>query len=339
MTSVAGLDDVSLEAIRRRRIAIVGYGNQGRAQALNLRDSGCSVRIGARPGGDSWHAAIRDGFDVGDVIEVSGWADLVSVLLPDQFHRTVFEQAIGPNLNSGDTILVAHGFSICFGQIQPPPDVDVVLVAPVGPGRMVRRLYVEGHGVPALIAVHQDWTGSASQTALSYATALGCSRAGVIQSTFKEETETDLFGEQAVLCGGVPALIKSGFDTLVAAGYQPEIAYFECVHQVKLMVDLIYEDGIAGLAQRISDTAEFGGYVSGPRVIDEHVKRSMQAVLNDIQDGTFARRWIAEYQAGSPHVLAIRAEDQASDMEKIRARLHAMLREVDPDRDESTSSA
>ncbi|MBV9279890.1 MAG: ketol-acid reductoisomerase, partial [Chloroflexi bacterium] len=278
--------DADLEPVRSRRIAIVGYGNQGHAHALNLRDSGCEVRVGARPGGQGWDRASAAGFEVAPVEDACRWADLVSVLLPDQDHRRVFQESILPQLGAGKLLMMAHGFSIRFGQIRPPPDVDTALVAPVGPGHILRRLYLEGSGIPAVFAVHQSVTGRAEEVALSYARGLGCTRAGVLATTFQEETETDLFGEQAVLCGGLTALMKAGFETLVAAGYQPELAFFECIHQVKLIVDLIYEGGFTYMHERISDTAEFGDRVAGPRVVDEGVRRSLEGMLQDIQDGT-----------------------------------------------------
>ncbi|MGI8827440.1 MAG: ketol-acid reductoisomerase [Chloroflexota bacterium] len=319
--------DANLDCIRGRRIAIIGYGNQGRAHAHNLRDSGCEVRIGSRPEGTSWNHAESDGFPVQTVAASCAWADLVSLLLPDQHHRIVFQTAIRLHLTRGKLLLAAHGFSVQYGLIDPPPDVDVALVAPVGPGAMLRKLYLEGRGIPALLAVEQDATGDAREVALAYAAALGCTRVGVVHTTFTEETETDLFGEQAVLCGGLSALIRTGFETLVDAGYQPELAYFECLHQVKLIADLIYESGLAGMNAMISDTAEYGEYVSGPRIVDEHVRDQMRAVLRDIRDGTFARRWMAESDAGSPWLLKMRDDKSAHRSEEVGARLRALMRE------------
>jgi ketol-acid reductoisomerase len=317
--------DADIGLLQRRRVAIVGYGIQGRAHAANLRDSGCEVRVGARPDGHSWRQARAEGFEVQPVAEVSDWADVISLLLPDQHHKHVFEEAINPSLSGGEMVLVAHGFSVIYGQIRPPDDVDVALVAPVGPGRSLRRLFLAGMGIPAVMAVDRNITGQAEALALAYARALGCTRAGVIGSTFREETETDLFGEQAVLCGGLSALIKAGFDTLVEAGYQPELAYFECLHQVKLIADLIYEGGLASMYARISDTAEYGAYVSGPRVIDNHVRGSMHAVLEDIQDGTFARAWMAEAESGGTNMTVFRARERQLLIEQVGAELRAMM--------------
>jgi ketol-acid reductoisomerase len=325
MATVYHDDDATLELIQGRRVAVIGYGNQGHAHALNLRDSGCEVRIGLRPKGASWARAEADGFLVLPVADVAAWADVIGVLLPDQDHKLVFEESIRQQLEPGNMVLVAHGFSIHFGQIQAPPNVDVTMVAPVGPGHMMRRLFRQGSGVPALIAVHQDVSGDAHPLSLSYARALGSTRVGVLRTTFQEETETDLFGEQAVLCGGMSALIKTGFDTLVKAGYQPELAYFECLHQVKLIVDLLYEGGFFYMHSRISDTAEFGDFVSGPRVIDEHVSQSMDAILEDIQDGSFAHRWISEYEHGMPTLHRKREEEQGLQVEVVGARLRSTM--------------
>jgi ketol-acid reductoisomerase len=317
--------DVSLDALHSKRIAVIGYGNQGHAHALNLRDSGCEVRVGLRSDGRSWERAVADGFAVQTVDEVSAWADVISVLLPDQQHKPVFETSIRSALVPGKLLMLAHGFSLHFGQIVPPTDVDVAMVAPVGPGHMMRRLYREGFGIPALFAVQQDVSGQTEQLALAYARALGCTRAGALRSTFQEEVETDLFGEQAVLCGGLTTLIKSGFDTLVGAGYQPEVAYFECLHQVKLIVDLLYEGGFASMHSRISDTAEYGDYVSGPRVIDDRVRESMHDVLEDIQDGSFARRWIAEYENGSPFVQEMRRAERQLLIEVVGSQIRSRM--------------
>ncbi len=284
--------DADISRIRSKRIAIVGYGSQGHAHAQNLRDSGCDVRVALYTGSRSWEAAERDGFTVQPVADAVAWADVVSILLPDQHHKKLFSESIAPNLTAGNLVMVAHGFSVHFGQIQPGPDVDVAMVAPKSPGHMLRRLYTEGVGVPALFAVHQDASGRAEDLTLSYAAALGSTRAGVLRTSFREETETDLFGEQAVLCGGLTQLIQSGFETLVDAGYQPEIAYFECLHEMKLIVDLLYQGGMAYMRYSISDTAEYGDYVSGPRVVDEHVKDTMRQLLSEIQDGSFAARWV-----------------------------------------------
>jgi len=325
MATVYHGDDATMELIQGRRVAVIGYGNQGHAHALNLRDSGCEVRIGLRPRGPSWSSAEGDGFPVLTVADAAAWADVIGILLPDQYHKQVFEESIRRQLEPGNMLLVAHGFSIHFGQIQSPPDVDVAMVAPVGPGHMMRRLFKQGSGIPALIAVHQDVTGDAHPLSLSYARALGSTRVGVLRTTFQEETETDLFGEQAVLCGGMSALIKTGFETLVKAGYQPELAYFECVHQVKLIVDLLYEGGFSYMHSRISDTAEFGDYISESRVIDQHVSRSMDAILEDIQDGSFARRWISEYEHGMTTLHRKREEERGLQIEVVGARLRSMM--------------
>lgn len=317
--------DADLAAVRSRRVGVIGYGSQGRAHALNLRDSGCEVRVGLRPGSESVSRVTDDGLQAGAIDEVAGWANLVSFMLPDQIHRPVFERYVGHHLAPGDMFLVAHGLSIMAGWIQIGNGVDVALVAPVGPGRMVRKLYLEGFGVPALVAVERDASGQCFDLALSYARALGCTRAGVLPTTFREETETDLFGEQAVLCGGLTALITAGFDTLVEAGYQPEIAYFECLHQVKLIVDLLYEGGLSALHGAISDTAAFGQYVTGPRVIDEHVREAMRAVLQDIQQGNFAQRWAAEAERGAPSLERWRSEESNLLIEQVGRNLRSMM--------------
>lgn len=317
--------DADLSLVLGRHVAIVGYGNQGHAHALNLRESGCEVQVGARPDGRSWLAAKNDGFRVRTVQEVSDWADLISVLLPDQVHGPVFERSIRSQLASGKLLLTAHGFSIWYGEVQPPDFVDVAMVAPVGPGHMMRRLFEAGLGEPALLAVHQNPSGRAEALALSYAAGLGCTRAGVVRTTFQEETEANLFGEQAVLCGGLSELIKAGFDTLVRAGYQPEVAYFECVHTVKLIADLVYESGVAEMRSRISDTAEFGSYVSGPRVIDDHVREAMSRVLQDVQSGAFAGRWVTDYRSGAHELQRLRDELRDEDLESVGERLRSMM--------------
>jgi ketol-acid reductoisomerase len=318
--------DVDLTLLGERRIGVIGYGNQGRAHALNLRDSGCSVWVGLREGSRSWEHAGADGFTVATTESVTRWADLIAVMLPDQLHGPVFSASIEPNLRAGDALLFAHGFSLRYGVVVPPPDVDVVLVAPVGPGAMLRRLFEAGSGIPAVYAVSADASGRATALALAYAKAIGCTRVGAIRTTVEEETVTDLFGEQAVLCGGLSHLLRTGYDTLVSAGYQPALAYFECVHQVKLIVDLIYEDGIAGMHRQISDTAEFGDYVSGPRVIDDHVAERMRTVLRDVQDGQFASEWMAEYESGMPLLRERREEEDRSSMEEVGRRLREMMR-------------
>jgi ketol-acid reductoisomerase len=282
--------------------------------------------VGLPEGSTSRAAAREDGFEVAGTEQVSSWAELIAVLVPDQVQGAVYHVAIEPQLRSGKSLLFAHGFSLRYGQIVPPSDVDVLLVAPVGPGQMLRRLFLEGFGIPAVWAVRQDASGSAEGLALSYAAALGCTRAGVVHSTIEEETETDLFGEQAVLCGGLSHLIRAGYDTLVGAGYRPDLAYFECVHQVKLIVDLIYEEGLSGMHRRISDTAEYGDYVSGPRVIGTQVREAMGQVLTDIKDGSFAQRWISEVESGMPFVQSKRAEEEQSSMEAVGKELRARMR-------------
>jgi ketol-acid reductoisomerase len=318
--------DVNLGPIQGRKIAVVGYGAQGHAHALNLRDSGATVRVGLRAGGSaSRERALVDGFAVQTVDEVCAWGDLIAVLAPDQAHRAVFEADIRPHLKPDDVVMTAAAFSVQYGLVIPPSFVDVILIAPVGPGSTMRRLFTEGHGVPGLFAVHQDVSGHATSLALSYAAALGCMRVGVLETTFEEETATDLFGEQAVLCGGLSALIKAGFDTLVNAGYQPELAYFECLHQVKLIADLIQEGGLSGMHLQISDTAEFGDYVTGPRIVDSHVRQSMQRALRDIQDGTFARAWIEESESGTPTLRRVREVERDSEIERVGARLRRLM--------------
>lgn len=313
-----------LDAIRSRRIAVIGYGSQGRAHALNLRDSGCTVKVGLYRRSRSWERASADGLEVVETVAATRWADAVSLLLPDHLHVDVFASIQGA-LSPGALLVLAHGFSIVYGQISPPDWMDTVLVAPVGPGQDLRQVYEEGGGIPAVYAVHHDATGKAETLALAYAAALGSTRAGAIKSTFREETETDLFGEQAVLVGGLAELIRSGFRTMVEAGYQPELAYFEAIHQVKLIVDLIYGGGLGSMYDHISDTAEFGAYVSGPRVIDEHTRDNMRAVLRDIQSGAFAARLIAEFSEGRPTLTRERAERAADQSEEIGRRLRGMM--------------
>jgi len=309
-------EDLSLEPLVGRTVAILGYGSQGHAHAQNLRDSGLDVLVGLRPG-NSWDRAVEDGFDVRPVADVVREADLVMFLLPDDVQPKVYEQEVRPNLRAGQVLAFAHGFNIHFGQIRPPSDVDVILVAPKGPGHLVRRVYTEGGGVPSLVAVHQDASGRAMDTALAYAKALGAGRAAVLTTTFREETETDLFGEQAVLCGGVSHLIQAGFETLVEAGYQPEVAYFEVLHELKLIVDLIYEKGLSGMRKSISDTAEFGDYMSGPKVIGEASRKAMREILADIQSGRFAREWILENALGRPMFSAMRARERTHPVEVV----------------------
>src|SRR5579863_7245188 len=299
--------DADASLIQGRKVAVIGYGSQGHAHALNLAESGVDVRVGLREGSKSKTKAEEAGLRVLPVAEAAAEADLIMMLLPDTEQASVYESDIAPTLGQGDALFFAHGFNIRFGQIVPPPGVDVTMVAPKGPGHLVRRTYTEGGGVPSLIAVHQDATGKARDLALSYAHAIGATRAGVLDTTFDEETETDLFGEQVVLCGGLTALVTAGFETLVGAGYQPESAYFECLHELKLIVDLMYEQGISGMRYSISDTAEYGDVTRGSRVIDESVRAEMQAVLEEIQDGRFAEEWIAEDREGRERFNLLRA--------------------------------
>jgi ketol-acid reductoisomerase len=316
--------DVNQDSLRPKVIAILGYGSQGHAHALNLKDSGFQVIVGLRRG-NSWVQAEKDGFKVLSPAEATKQADLVVFLVPDQTQKQLFYEEVEKNLRPGMALVFAHGFNIHFGQIVPSTDVDVFMVAPKGPGHLVRRVYTEGGGVPALIAVHQDATGKAKELALAYASGIGSARAGVIETTFAEETETDLFGEQVVLCGGLSELIRSGFETLVNAGYQPEIAYFECLHEVKLIVDLIYEKGITGMRYSISDTAEYGDLTRGPRVINEQTKQEMQKILAEIQSGRFAREWINENMAGRPVFNALRKRQAEHQIEKVGQQLRAMM--------------
>jgi len=316
--------DANLEYLKGKTVAILGYGSQGHAHALNLRDSGIDVVVGLRKG-KSYEKAKADGFEVLTPEEASKKADVIMFLLPDPIQKKVYEESVKHNLASGKALAFAHGFNIHFNQIVPPDDVDVFMVAPKGPGHLVRWMYKEGAGVPALVAVYQDATGRAKDIALAYAKAIGATRAGVIETTFKEETETDLFGEQAVLCGGVSALIKAGFETLVEAGYQPEVAYFECLHELKLIVDLIYKYGLAGMRYSISDTAEYGDYTRGPRVIDERVKENMKKLLKEIQSGEFAREFVLEAQANFPVLNAYRKKEKEHLIEKVGKELRKMM--------------
>jgi ketol-acid reductoisomerase len=323
-------DDADLALIRGRRVAVIGYGSQGHAHALNLAESGVPVRVGLRAGSASAEAARAAGLVVGSPSDVARWADVIMLLTPDTAQAELYRREIAPQLADGDTLMFAHGFNIRFGTIAPPPGIDVTMIAPKSPGHRVRELYTEGGGAPALVAVHQDATGRARSVALSYAKAIGATRAGVVETTFAEETETDLFGEQAVLCGGVSALIKAGFDTLVDAGYQPEIAYFECLHELKLIVDLIYRGGLSYMRYSISDTAEHGDYTGGPKIVTDETKQSMRRMLDDIRDGTYARAWIAENAAGRPSFDAQRARERAHPIEQVGAALRSMMPFVKP---------
>lgn len=316
--------DVNRQALEGKTIAVIGYGSQGHSQAQNLRDSGFKVIIGLRKG-KSWEQAEADGFSVYSVAEATAQADVVQILLPDELQAKVYKEEIEPNLKEGAALFFSHGFNIHFGQIQPPENVDVVMVAPKGPGHLVRRVYVEGFGVPGLIAVEQDATGKALEIGLAYASGIGATRAGVIETTFREETETDLFGEQAVLCGGTAELVKAGFETLVEAGYKPEIAYFECLHELKLIVDLMYEGGLEYMRYSISDTAEYGDYSSGKRVINENTKAEMKKILSEIQDGTFARNFILENQSNRAAFTARRRLEKEHPIEQVGRQLREMM--------------
>jgi ketol-acid reductoisomerase len=317
--------DADRSLIAGRKVAIIGYGSQGHAHALNLKDSGVDVRVGLREDSSSVKKATEAGLKVTSVAQAAAEADLIMILLPDTEHGPVYDAEIAPHLNPGDALFVSHGFSVRFGEITPPEGVDVALVAPKGPGHLVRRTYTEGGGVPCLIAVHQDATGKAWDLALSYADGIGGTRAGVLKTTFEEETETDLFGEQVVLCGGLTALVQAGFETLVEAGYQPESAYFECLHELKLIVDLMYEQGIGGMRYSISHTAEYGDVTRGPRIITPAVKAEMRKCLDEIQDGRFAKEWIGEWRSGHKHFDELRKAGEEHQIEEVGARLRGMM--------------
>ena len=316
--------DVDPKQLEGRTVAIIGYGSQGHAHALNLRDFGVNVIMGLRAG-KSWDAASEEGLTVVTVDEAVRRGDIIMILVNDEFQAALYKSQIEPHLKAGKTLAFAHGFNIHFQQITPPPDVDVIMIAPKGPGHLVRRVYVEGQGVPCLIAVGQDASGNAKAVALAYAQAVGGTRAGVLETTFREETETDLFGEQCVLCGGATALVKAGFEILVEAGYQPEIAYFECLHELKLIVDLMYESGIAGMRYSISDTAEFGDLTRGPRIINDDTRAEMRRILKEIQEGRFAREWIMENQTNRPVFNALRQRDQEHQIEQVGRQLRGMM--------------
>jgi ketol-acid reductoisomerase len=322
--------DADLSLIRSRKVAVIGYGSQGHAHALNLKDSGVTVAVGLPETSRSRAKAAAAGLEVKTVADAAQWADVIMVLVPDTTQAALYRDAIAPHLTDGKTLMFAHGFNIRFGTITPPAGVDVSMIAPKSPGHRVRELYVEGGGTPALLAVHQDATGQARANALSYAKALGVTRAGVLETTFAEETETDLFGEQAVLCGGVSALVKAGFETLVKAGYQPEIAYFECMHELKLIVDLMYRGGLNYMRYSVSDTAEHGDYTGGPRLITDETRAEMRKMLAEVQDGTYARTWIAENEKGRPWFNATRAAEQAQQLEEVGARLRGMMPFLNP---------
>ncbi len=317
--------DADLTLLKGKTIAILGYGSQGHAHALNLKDQGQDVVVGLYKGSKSWDKAKADGLKVATVEEAAQSAQFVMVLLPDQTQRQVFEESVRGALSPGKTLMFAHGFNIHYHQILPPANVDVSMIAPKAPGHMMRQVFTEGSGVPALLAIHQDASGKAKANALAYAKGTGCTRAGVLETTFREETETDLFGEQTVLCGGISGLMKAGFDTLVEAGYQPELAYFECMHEMKLIVDLIYAGGLEYMRYSVSDTAEYGDYSRGHRVINDAVRAEMRRILREVQDGTFAKEWILENQAGRPSFLAQRRSEAAHPVEKVGKELRAMM--------------
>ncbi len=315
-----------------KTIAVIGYGSQGHAHALNAKESGCNVIIGLYEGSKSWAKAEKQGFEVFTAAEAAKRADIIMILINDELQGKLYKESIEPNLEEGNMLMFAHGFAIHFGQIVAPKGVDVTMIAPKGPGHTVRSEYQAGKGVPSLIAVHQDETGKAFDRALAYALATGGARAGVLETTFREETETDLFGEQAVLCGGVTALMQAGFETLVEAGYEPESAYFECIHEMKLIVDLIYQSGFAGMRYSISNTAEYGDYITGPKIITDETKKAMKKVLTDIQDGTFAKDWLSENAVNAPHFKAMKRRSAEHELEKVGAELRKLYSWSDGDK-------
>lgn len=323
-------NNADLALIRGKKVAVIGYGSQGHAHALNLRDSGVQVVVALSETSKSRAQAEAEGLRVVSPAEAAVWGDVIVFLAPDTTQPAIYRDAVAPNLTAGKTLFFAHGFNIHFATIQPPADVDVIMIAPKAPGHRVREVFIDGGGTPALLAVHQDASGSAKALALSYAKALGCTRAGVIETTFGEETETDLFGEQAVLCGGVSALVKAGFETLVEAGYQPEIAYFECMHELKLIVDLMYRGGLNYMRYSISDTAEHGDYTGGPQLITDETRKTMRRMLGEIQRGEYARKWIAENEAGRPWFNATRKSEQTHPIEQVGGRLRELMTFLDP---------
>ncbi len=324
--------DADLGLLKGRKIAIIGYGSQGHAHALNLKDSGQDVVVGLYKGSKSWAKAEKEGLRVATVNEAAQMADVIMFLLPDQTQRHVFETEIKGGLGKGKMLMFAHGFNIHFNQVVPPPEVDVTMIAPKAPGHVMRDLFVQGPGVPALLAVYQDVSGKARDMGLAYGKGVGCTRAGVIETTFKEETETDLFGEQTTLCGGISHLIKAAYETLVEAGYQPEVAYFECMHEMKLIVDLFYQGGLAYMRYSVSDTAEYGDYTRGPRVVSEETKAEMKKILSEIQSGQFAREWVLENQANRAGFLAMRRRDAEHSIEEVGKRLRSMMAWIKPPR-------
>jgi ketol-acid reductoisomerase len=322
--------DANLAILRGKKIAVVGYGSQGHAQAQNLRDSGLKVMVSELEGSDNWKLAVKDGFKPVSASEAAKEADLIQILTQDDVQARLYKTSVEPHLKKGKVLIFSHGFNIHFSQIVPPGNVDVIMIAPKGPGHIVRRMFVEGGGVPCLIAIQQNASGEAKKIALAYAKGIGGTRAGVIETTFKEEVETDLFGEQCVLCGGVTELIKAGFDTLVEAGYQPEIAYFECLNELKLIVDLIFEGGLTYMRYSVSDTAEYGDYTKGPRVIDASTRQRMKQILQDVQSGSFARDWILENQAGRPVYHALKKRDAEHPIEIVGKELRKMMKWIKP---------
>ena len=317
-------EDCNLSLLEGKTIAVIGYGSQGHAHALNLKESGCNVIVGLYEGSRSWKKAEEQGFEVYTAAEASKKADVIMILINDEKQAAMYKESIAPNLRPGMMLMFAHGFAIHFGQIVPPKDVDVTMIAPKAPGHTVRSEYQRGRGTPCLVAVYQDATGKAMDMALAYGQGIGGARAGILETTFRVETETDLFGEQAVLCGGVCALMKAGFETLVEAGYAPENAYFECVHEMKLIVDLIYESGFAGMRYSISNTAEYGDYITGPKIVTDETKKAMKKILSDIQDGSFAKEWLLENQVGCPHFNAMRKNEAEQPLEKVGAELRKL---------------
>ncbi len=317
--------DADLKLIQGKKIGILGYGSQGHAHAQNLRDSGLDVTVGEVKGTPGWEKAKQAGFNVLPAAELAAQSDIIIMLIPDTMQKAVYYQSVASSMKKGKMLMFAHGFNIHFNQILPPKEIDVTMIAPKSPGAMVRQLYTEGSGTPALVAVQQDASGKAKQIALAYGKGLGCTRAGVLETTFAEETETDLFGEQCVLCGGVTALIRAGFETLVEAGYQPEIAYFECCHELKLIVDLIYQGGFTHMRNVVSDTAEYGDYTRGPRIIDDMTREEMRQILTEIQEGSFAREWILENQAGAPGFNALKRRESEQLIEEVGAKLRGMM--------------
>ena len=318
-------NDADLSLLEGKTVGVVGYGSQGHAHALSLKDSGVDVMVGLYQGSSSWQKAEEAGLRVATVSDVAQQADMIMMLVPDHLQSRIYRESIQSYMGEGKTLMFAHGFNIHYQQIIPSPEIDVTMIAPKAPGHRMREIFVQGSGVPGLLAIHQDASGKAKEIALAYAKGVGCTRAGVLETTFKEETETDLFGEQTILCGGVTSLIKAGFETLVEAGYQPESAYFECMHELKLIVDLIYQGGLEYMRYSVSDTAEYGDYSRGPRVVDEHVKENMKRVLAEIQDGTFAKEWIAENDEGRPRFNVMRQQDASHPVEQVGKTLREMM--------------